>query len=245
MRKIFFIFLLILSSLILYSQSNCQLLVGLDGGLTYSNIKEKNDFPGNYGFKTGSSAGLNLELIFSSRISLETHIDFYQNGYNNNDRQVLTLSNYIATKSYLGYDNYVTQNYLSNSWLIGYHIGHRIDFSIYTGLYWSLFLKSNLKAKNYIYTDPVEWAQIGDPAIPQGYKETEVSATLSKELYTNIDLGLVGKIEAGYSINEKFKIICFMNYYKGLTDISKKVIFKDVENYNISVNLGLGLKMKL
>jgi len=245
MKKIFLLSYLTLSPIILFSQTNCQLLFGLDGGLTYSNIIEKNDFPGNYDFKTGYSAGLNLELIFRSRISLETNIAFYQNGFNNNYRSTLVTNNYYATKSYLGFDYNVTQNYLNNSWLIGYHIGNKFDFSIYAGLYWSLFLKSKRKGKDYIYTDPNEWIEIADPAIPLGYKETLVSETISDEIYTNIDFGLVGKIMVGYNINEKFKIICFMKYYKGLTDIDKKVYLKDVENYNNSVNFGLGFKMKL
>jgi len=119
-------------SIIINAQIDNQISIGLgvNGGLTYSNILQKNDLHGNYDFEPGFNSGLSVELELKSNISIETNICYYQNGYNFNIRDTLRIPDFKLLKSYIGFENRIRQDYLNNSWLVGYSIGNKIEFSI-------------------------------------------------------------------------------------------------------------------
>jgi hypothetical protein len=221
-----------------------QLFVGLSGGLTYSDILKKNEFPGHYDYKPGFSAGLNLERLFFSGLSIETGLGYYQNGYNLNDRILMNAPQYLYTKSYFGFKYLITQSYLNNSWLIGYHIRKKFDFSVHTGLYWAYLLKAMNKSISYSYVDREEWTH-GDPDLPAGYYEINETREMNKEAYTKLDFGFVGKISLAYNLDNRNQIICFLKFSRGLIDIKKMEMITNPENYNNSFNFGFGYNIQL
>ena len=227
------------------SQVNSIFIVDVNGGATYSKIvKEEDEIPGNYNYIFGINAGLGLELKLKSKLSIETNLDFYQNGVNHTYRVAIKSYNYIATKSYFGFTRKITQNYLNNSWTIGYHIGQKIDVKMDVGIYWAVYLGSRKNVKEYRYVDSLDWVEIGDQSLLLEYEETQYSGTIHTGFRPMLDFGLVGKINLGYNFYNKYQTYCFFEYFKGLKDINRDAI-NVTKNYNSSFCIGLGLKMKL
>ena len=245
MNKPLLIAILTLSSLSVLSQTKNTFYIGINSGVTNSKISGKNEASGYYNYKTGLGIGLAIEYMLNSKLSIETDVDFYQRGYNFSLRDTLIVYSYSASNSYIGYNENITLNYLNNTYTVGYYIGNKINLSINAGIYWAILLSSKRKATTYSFIDPVEWNEIGDPVLPVGYTETSESGKLNSYVYSNFDFGLIGKIDAGYDLNNKYQINCFLRYNKGFIDISKEYRYIDTKNYNISYCFGLGVKMNI
>jgi hypothetical protein len=244
MKRFLFILIFTLIQMISFSQSIEQFSVGVNGGLTYSNISERNDWPGYYDFIIGYSTALNLEIKFKSKISIETNFGFYQNGYNYNVRDTFRYQFTNTPKSYIGIDQTITQNYLNNSWLLGYNVGNKVIFSIQAGIYWSIYLQSNNYFKSYYYIDSTDLAELV-PAFSEGYHEEITTGKVDKKLYSNLDFGIAGGIKIGYNLNQKIELVLTSKYYRGLVNVSNFDLIEGISHFNKSFNFNFGINMKL
>ena len=235
---------LLFISITINSQINNQISIGINGGLTYSNIIQTNGSSWDYDFIPGFKSGVNFELELKSNINIVTEICYYQNGYNLKDKARIGRPDLELSKSYVGFDDKSRQNYLNNSWMCGYSVGNKIEISFYAGFYWAIFLNSNYKLKTYIFVDYEEWVEIGDTALPVGYQET-IDKGKHNEGYSSFDFGLTGGIKLAVNLNQKFQLFCFPRYNQGIVDIYKPIITNEIKKYNCSFNISLGINMKL
>lgn len=201
------------------------------------------NFPSSHDFIQGFNSGLSIDLELKSKIIIETNISYYQNGFRIGDKDTLRAPDFKFSKSYIGFDEKFRQNYLNNSWLVGYTFGNKIKFSVYTGLYWAVFLNSNCKIKSYIFVDSLEWTEFGNPSLQKGYHESTFQEQV--EGYTSFDYGLIGRIELGINLGQRFQLTCFSGYYQGFSDNFKTGSSDEARINNSSFNIGLGLKYKL
>ena len=226
------------------AQIKDQILVGILGGLTYSNILKNSNIPGNTYFIPGFNSGACVKFKLKSNISIETNISYYQNGFKFNDEQTLIMPDFKFTKSYEGYEYKTKEDYLNNTWLVGYSIGNRIECSANLGLYWAIFLNSKYTFKYYIFVDIEEWAEFGDPDLPKGYREAS-SEGQNNEQYKSFDFGLAGRIEVAIYLNKKLQLVCLPGYYQGFIANDQTDVYHNKKVFNSSFNIGLGLKYKL
>jgi len=236
----------LLIPLVINAQIHDDISIGINGGLTYSNILQKTDAPWDLDFQLGFISGVNIILELGSKVSFMTNICYYQNGYNLNDQDILHIPDFELSKSYLGYEDKVRLNYLNNSWFAGYSFGNKIEVSIYGGLYWAIFINGSYKFKNYIFIQDEEWIELGDTALPKGYHET-IDKGIFDEGYSRFDFGVTGGIKLAVNLNEKFQLFCFPRYNQGIIDIYKPVLTNvtEIKKYNCSYNISLGINMKL
>ncbi len=235
-----------------YPQEKPILSIGLIGGFNKSKVVAKNDIPGNYDFITGYDICAFLTVDLPVRISFESQLRYSQRGYNHNIKvpfRVFLIDNpyqlYETEKSHFGFENRVEQYYVTNSWLIGYSIGRRIELKFQTGFYWGLFLNSNTKSKDFYYGDPEELIIMGDPEFKEGYHETIREYENDPSLNNNYDFGLVGQITVGYSLNNTFQVVILPSYYFGLLDITNRATIQEAEHFNRSISLCIGMKIRL
>jgi hypothetical protein len=246
LKHLFIIKFFLYIPLVINAQIHDKISISINGGLTYSNILQKDDPPWDYDYQLGFNSGVSIELELKSNISIMTNICYYQNGYNLNDQDKLHIPDSELSKSYLGYEEKVRLNYFNNSWVAGYSFGKKIEVSIYGGLYWAIFLNGSYKFKNYIFIDYEEWIELGDTALPKGYKETINKGTFN-EGYSSFDFGVTGGIKLAINLNQKFQLFCFPRYNQGIIDIYKPISTNLIENqnFNCSFNINLGINMKL
>jgi len=235
----FLLFILIGSN----AQIKDNILIGIIGGLTYSNTMVDFDFPSSHDFIKGFNSGASIELELNSNITIETNISYYQNGFKISDEDTIRAPDFKFSKSYIGFEEKIRQNYLNNSWLVGYSIGNKIEFSVYTGLYWAILLNSNYKIKSYIFVDSLEWTEFGSTSLQKGYHESNFQEQVKG--YTSFDYGFIGRIELGINLNQRLQMTCFSGYYQGFGENSKTGSDDEVRIFNSSFNVGLGLKYNL
>lgn len=243
--RIFIFLISFLSSQALYSQR--ALYLGINGGITYSNVKSSGDFSfGNFDYLAGYTAGLSLETMIKSRFSLVTTIDYLQNGYNQNLRSNIDIPpDFSSVKSYMYNEYQITQQYLTNSWMAGYKIGNKLSVSVYAGAYWGVFIGASAKNYDCIYIDPEEAIEIADPSLSPGYHESTTSKKLPNSLFSSLDFGISSMIRMGYNWNEKYQATLSIGNKTGLTDVSTASMFHEIDHFNRSFDISLGLKMKL
>ena len=242
MKRLGLITLFFALSLTIYCQTINELYVGFNGGFTYSNISTKNNIASNYDFKGGFLSGLNFGFKLKSKLSIETNINFYQNGYNENEKVIMISPDYSAKNSYLGFKNLYTQDYINNSWLIGYSFGNKIEIIVQAGAYWAYLIQSRYEKTNLIDVDPIDANKL---LMSPGYTESIQKGTLAKSANTQFDLGLSAGFGLGYNLNEKFKVLFNARYNRGIIDYSKQVFFSPITSYNNSFNFTFGLRMKI
>ena len=241
MKKLEFLILFFTLSTLGYSQTLDSVYIGLNGGYTHSNISSANDFGIKCDYKGGCLAGLYLGLKFKTRFSLETDINFYQNGYTANHKELYFSATFAAKNSYFGYKNQYTQNYLKNAWLLGYSIGDKIEFAIQAGAYWAYLINSKCDGTTFTIVDPLESANL---KLPAGYHEIVEKGTVNKSEFTPFDIGFVGGVGLGYKLNNTFKFVFNARYNRGVIDSNKQIFFSNTI-YTNSFSFSFGLKMKL
>ena len=242
MKRLGLITLFFALSFNIYSQTNSKLYFGFNGGFTYSNISTKNNIASHYDFKMGFLTGFNFGIQLKSKLSIETNINFYQNGYNENEKVLMIATDYTAINSYFGFKNLYTHDYINNSWLIGYSIGNKIEFTVQAGAFWAYLIQSRYERTNFIDIDPVDADKL---FLPSGHNESIIKGTLGKSSNTKFDLGLSGGIGLGYSLNEKFKVLVNARFNRGIIDYSKQVFFSPITSFSNSFNFTIGLRMKI
>ena len=246
LKQLFIIKFFLFIPLVINAQLHDKISIGINGGLTYSNIIQKNGSAWDYDFKPGFNSGVSVELKLKSNILIVTNICYYQNGYNLKDRDIIRIPDFEFSKSYFGFEEEIRLNYLNNSWLVGYSIGNKVEVSFYAGFYWAIFLNSNYKLKSYIFVDYEEWIELGDTAFPVGYQEFTDKGK-NNEGFSSFDFGLTGGIKLAINLNQKFQLFCFPRYNQGVIDIYKPILTNEIEikKYNCSFNISLGINMKL
>lgn len=234
---------MICNSTFLYSQDQA-ISYGLISGLTNSSIKQVVSLPGTFSYKPGFSTTISLKLKTISNLTFETDLGYYQNGYKHSDRLMIFAPNYTAKNSYSGFEFLETQNYMNNSWMVGYDFGERFTFNFNIGLYWAVYMNTTIKSTAYYFIDPSECSSI-DLGLESGYHESTDKDTNRSEGISNFDFGLSGGIICGYNINEKYQLRLINRYCHGLVNMNKSDLIFDLENYNISFFTGFGIEIKI
>lgn len=220
--------------------------MGISGGLSRSKIKQVNDLPGDYSFRNGISSSLSLRLNLKSHLFLLSDIEFMQKGYNYNVKNPVSTGSYDAVESYVGYSKNTVQNYVNNGWFLGYQLGNNIYASIYTGVYYSFYLYSKITSINYMYFDPIEHEEIGDPAFPIGYNENSETITDRSQITSNWDLGIASGINLGYRLNENHSFFISARYYHGIFNTSLiEYSSWQVKNFHRSFVVSFGIEFRI
>lgn len=256
MRYLFVIITIILLNPDMNSQTDGRFMIGVNAGLTYSNIvvdKNKNltegQFPGSFNigtldYYTGFAIGLNSSYSLSKKFIIETCLDFYRNGYNWYFLSSATTTDTVIYDDNNGTETKFSHNYINNAWLAGYKFGNRFQFIIQAGGYWAICIRTKIKVKHFFYVDSAfyygELHADPDPWIHAGYNEFYTVQT-STNANNPIDYGIVVGYEFLFNISERLFLFHNFRYYRGLSNVSNSGYDKI---YNKSYFFGTGIKMK-
>jgi hypothetical protein len=244
MKKILIVLLLLIPSFNILAQEN-KFSIGVSGGTTFSSTKVKDYLGGEYGFNLGFGGELSCAINLNPHLFISTNVGVLERGYSFNYETPVITVNVETENSYFGAEIKANHAYLNNDWLIGYQFGEEFILSFSGGFYYSYYLKTKLYDRNYIYVDPADHDLIGDPALPIGYSENEITSKDRDQNTSNWDLGLVGCISLGYGLNDKLSIHISGRYYHGLADIYVPEGSDEVGIYNRSIVTFVGIKIKI
>jgi len=234
--------LLLFNTLAVSAQVEKEIFIGLNGGITRSNISTNNPLNFNYNCKTGIATGLSVEFQMKPRFYAATDFGYFQNGYIVSHHNLIRTDSYSAIKSYLGFKNNITQHYVKNRWIAEYIIGDRFELILQTGFYWAYLMLSDDKWVSYIMVDETE---AGYLAMKAGYSEYKENRKIKNSENTKLDVGVTGGIAFGYKLNSKYSLLLNGRYERSLLSLSSQIFSQENRFYNNSFVLNIGLKMKM
>jgi hypothetical protein len=181
----------------LKSQEINRIKLGINTGLTYSNIVGER-IPKSHGsneFASGFTFGLNADYLLNKKIVIETGFDFLENAnkcyflnsaikYEGNSEQITFDEKNGIEAKYIDY-------YIKNTWLGGYRFGKKFQFIILAGGYWAIYVKSKVQGKSFMFLDSSTYAEMTIPyPLHIGYNESNYEMTY-KGANSPVDFGLV------------------------------------------------------
>ena len=231
------------------AQDHKKLSLGLEGGVCFSRIKENSEINESIKFKPGFNVFAFLEYSFNERIFIKTQFGFMQLGHLHEAEGNITMpdtSGILKTfeNSTAVYSMVMKMNYLVNSWLLGYSFGERVYLKPQFGIYWGLHLNSSSKEISYIYVDPSDHSEIGDPILSIGYNESIFERNYDADKFPMFDYGLRASVTIGYSLNNESEVFILTDYYYGLNNIHKNSI-PGLTRYRRALSLNIGFKIKV
>jgi Outer membrane protein beta-barrel domain len=244
MKKIIIVSFFGLSLISLVAQEQ-KFTLGILGGNSFSSIIAENYLEGNYSSNLGFGGEVSCAININQHIFIMTNVGLLQRGFVYNYETPVHLLNAVLENSYFGIEFKSDHNYLNNDWLFGFKFGNTISMSLCGGAYYSYYLNTRNYDRNYTYIDPDEAGQISDPAIPLGYSENELYSKNRNQNVSNWDYGIVGGINVGYMINDRFTLQISGRYYYGLHDISEIRFTEEVSMYNRSIVIFVGIKVRI
>jgi len=198
--------------------------IGLQGGLTFSNISD-DDFVENSKFRKGITSGLNYEFQFSRNLLIGADLLYVQSGYLSDLIFMDEIGNVIREKAVVK-DYY---DYLSLPIKLGYEIGNKIKGFVRIGINTSILLK----------------AQMIIPTFDDNFQETgEYKLDVTNDV-RKLDLGGIIELGGRYELNEKFELISLIGYRHSFTTSTSSTYFESQVMKHYSFNISIGLKYKL
>lgn len=228
------------------SQTTGHFIIGINAGLTYSNISQNGILFGYYKYALGYTIGFNADYSFGKKFTIETGLNFFENAYIHYLKANLGESYNRGepvdlTKSYLGFEVKNRQEYIINTWLAGFKFGKSFQCIIQAGGYWGYYIQTKLHGFEYEYFDSTFYKEYPDPSIHIGYQEHNYNYT-GKDFNNTIDYGIVAGCGFIFNINEKLLLVHNLRYYRGLSNTTNNKI---IRNYNKFFLFSAGIKMKL
>ena len=217
MKKAVLISILVIITTLTYSQKQ---LVGINGGIIFSNIKMNSDFFTERTFKTDWTSNINYERFFTERISIETGLQYERKGFV--DYYTYIDNNGNKLKKEQLFQRY---EYISIPISIKYSIGNKLKTYGQIGLIPSYFL-----------TGKIEYPDIARPAIPK---------IPLKDKVNRFDLGAFVGIGFSYNIFKKIELNINGIFNHSFISMTSEKYFEEYKIYNYLYSVNLGLKYYL
>lgn len=152
LKRLSLLLLFVSFSVLLYGQGNTKLALGINAGITCSSLSGEG-WPGSdYSWNLGYETGLCSIWGINSRLSLETNVILFQNGFTSDVHIPIPVPGIDNPKSYAGSESHQTQDYLNNSCLLGYDFGKNFVLTVQGGGYWAVYLQTHNLNFGLIYT---------------------------------------------------------------------------------------------
>jgi len=217
MKKTVLISILVIITTLTYSQKQ---LVGINGGIVFSNISTDMDWANNRIFKTDWSSNINYERFVSKNISIEVGVNYTKKGY---------IDYFVWTDEYgneLGKDKYTNSyEYLSIPIEAKYTIGNKLKGMIIIGISPAYLIKATTIIPDYI--------EIYD------HKKDITKYPNRFDLNTFTGIGI------SYRILKRFEININGTFNHSLISMTNKDFFKNYKIYNYFYSVNIGLKYYL
>ena len=214
MKKIIFTSILIIISILTYSQKQ---LIGINGGIVFSNIKINSDFFTERTFKTDWTSNINYEIFFTERISIETALQYERKGFVDYYSYLDNKGNEIKKEQL-----YQRYEYISIPISMKYSIGNKLKTCGQIGLVPSFFLNGE-----------IEYPNIARPAIPE---------IPLKDKVNRFDLGIFFGLGFSYKILKKIELNINGIFNHSFISLTSERYFEEYEIYNYLYNVNVGLK---
>ncbi len=219
MRQILILLFILISS-VTWGQKH---LIGIQGGLNFTNFTSKEGFA-NTSTKTGFVGGITYDLKLNEKYRIGVDILYSQRGVD--DKFIITDEN----GTYSGkQDNEMNYDYLSVPIKIGYELGNKIRFIPKIGIVPAIAIK----------------AEITSPTVDGNGMVTGKETINHIDYVSKFDLG--GIIEFGFEtdVSENFVFCSNLNYKHSLTTFSNSNYFdgQDMRHYGFSVAVGIKYRL--
>jgi len=211
MKKILFIIFLALS----FSLSAQQHFIGIKGGLLSTNVKYFGDNHSYYDLTSNLnsfSAGLTYDFVFKFNFILGIELNYNEKGFTNGLSQAGFEGEF--------YTHQLNSKYFSIPIKIGYQIGNKAFFNIYTGLIGSWQYEGNMK---------------------EYFNGEELYSPLSADLYDGTKLEAAAFLEmgVGYKFDIGIRTYITYLYQHSFTNIPFYRASDDMYFYGMSVSVGV------
>ena len=217
MKKTVLISILVLITTLTYSQKQ---LVGISGGIVFSNIKMNSDFFTKRTFKTDWASNINYERFFTERISIETGLQYERKGFIDYFSYLDENGNEIRKGQIIS-----QYEYLSIPIGIKYSIGKKFKTFGEIGIIPSYFINGEV-----IYPDDII---IISPIPPL------------KDLVNRFDLGVFAGFGFSYQIFKKVELNVNGIFNHSFISITSEKYFEKYKIYNYLYSVNIGLKYYL
>jgi hypothetical protein len=218
MKKTILILILFVLTLTTYSQKQ---LVGMNGGVIFSNINTNSDFFPEKTFKTDWTSNINYERYFTEKISIETGIQYERKGFIDYFTYLDENGNEIKKEQIIS-----QYEYISIPIGVKYSIGNKFKTFGEIGMTPSYFVNGKI-----IYPDDII---IISPIPPL------------KDIVNRFDLGAFVCFGLSYQIFNKMELNVngiFNHSFISMTSVKYFEKYK-IYNYLYSVNIGLKYFLK-
>jgi hypothetical protein len=219
MRQIL-ILLFILISYVTWGQKH---LIGVQGGLNFTNFTSKEGFA-NTTTKTGFIGGITYDLMLTEKYVLEIDVLYSQRGVNDQFSIIDDYGQYAGqVETEMNYD------YLSFPIKIGYKLGNKLKIIPKIGIVPAIAIK----------------AEITSPFIDRGGEIIGKETIDHMDFISKFDFG--GIVELGFEkdLSENFVFNSNLNYKHSLTTFSNSDYFdgQDMRHYGFSVTVGIKYRL--
>ena len=217
MRKIVLILVLVIITTLAYSQKQ---LIGVNGGIVFSNISTDFDLYKDKTYKTDWSANLNYERFLSKNFSIEIGISYIKKGFT--DYFVWTNENGDELRT----DEYNNSyEYLSIPIGTKYTIGNKLKGIGIIGISPAYLIKGTIISPDYIEI--------------YNHKKDITKYPNRFDLNAFIGVGI------SYKILKQFELNLNGTFNHSLISMTKKDYFENNKIYNYFYNVNIGLKYYL